>query len=77
MKVQLAQSTHSAIPELNREERKIYFLLLGEGDEKITINIGEKSYNKIKAIMQKGENEQTNEQMNNAIIDAIKKGGKK
>ena len=39
--IKLGKSTQSAIPEMNRPEKTIYYLVIGEGEEAVTMNIGE------------------------------------
>lgn len=52
-KATVAQSTQSAIPELNRTEKKQYFLLIETEIDSLTITIGEKTFNKIKEMLTK------------------------
>lgn len=47
IEVKTAQSTQTAIPELGRAEKKMYYLIIGEGDDKAEINIGQKTYEKV------------------------------
>lgn len=49
--VKTAQSTQSAIPELGRPEKKMYFLIIGEGEKQVNINVGEKTYNAVNKII--------------------------
>lgn len=56
MKVQTAKATQTAIPELEKEEKTLYYLIIGSKPNEIVLNIGEKSYAKIKALEEiKGE----------------------
>lgn len=54
--VTVAKSEQSAIPEMGREAKTIYYMVIGEGDTKVTMNIGAKTYEAIKklAIEEKG-----------------------
>ena len=49
-KVTVAKSTQSAIPELNKPEKNLYYLVIGEGEKSISINVGEKTYEQVKAL---------------------------
>lgn len=51
MQVKTASSTQSAIPELGRPEKKMYFLIIGEGEKQVSINVGEKTYNAVNQII--------------------------
>lgn len=42
-----AKSTQSAIPELNQPEKTLYYLVIGEGDKKISLNVGQKTYDSV------------------------------
>ena len=39
--------TLGALPELGREEKTMYWLIIGEGKEKYALNVGKKSYEKV------------------------------
>lgn len=47
LEVAVAKSTQSAIPELGKKENNLYYLVLGEGENKVIINVGEKTYNSV------------------------------
>lgn len=51
--ITVAKSVQSAMPEIGREEKTQYFMVIASGDEKITINVGEKTYNSIKKMEEK------------------------
>lgn len=51
--VDVARSTQSAIPELGQAEKTLYYLVIGEGDKKIVINVGEKTYSKVAKLIGK------------------------
>ena len=47
------------MPELGREEKTLYWLIIGEGEEKYALNVGEKSYEEVnKLIAKEAEKEQ-------------------
>lgn len=48
--VQVAKATQSAVPELNMAEKTLYYLIIGSGDAKVQINVGEKTYNAVKKL---------------------------
>lgn len=54
--VTVAKSTQSAIPEMGKPEKTVYYMVIGEGDTKVSINIGVKTYEAVKklAIEEKG-----------------------
>lgn len=45
--VNVAKSTQTAIPELGRKETTIYYLVIGEGENKTIINVGQKTHDKV------------------------------
>lgn len=45
--VKVAKATQSAVPELGTPEKTLYYLIIGEGDSKTIINIGQKTYDSI------------------------------
>lgn len=48
IEVKTAVSTQTAIPELGKTEKKMYYLVIGEDKETQTvINVGEKTYEKV------------------------------
>lgn len=49
--VSVGKSTQSAIKELGKAEKTLYFLVIGEGDSKITMNVGEKTYNSVQKLL--------------------------
>ena len=51
MKISTTKQTQSALPELGREEKTIYWLIIGEGEEKYAMNIGKKSYNEVNKLI--------------------------
>lgn len=44
IEVNTVKTSQLAIPELNRGEKQLYYLTIGEGDDKIVINVGEKTH---------------------------------
>jgi len=53
--IAVAQSTQTAIPELKKEATTLNYLIIGEGDDKIVINIGTKTYEKVNSLINKPE----------------------
>lgn len=45
--VQVAKSTQTAIPELGKKETTLYYLVIGEGENKTIINVGQKTHDKV------------------------------
>ena len=41
------------MPELSREEKTMYWLIIGEGEDKYALNIGKKSYEEINKLIAK------------------------
>lgn len=52
MKVTTAKSEQSAIPEIGREAKTLYYIIMEEGEDKIIINVGEKTYNGVKNLVE-------------------------
>lgn len=50
LEIKAATSTQTAIPELGKAEKKLYYLIIGEGEKQVVINVGEKTYNSIQNI---------------------------
>ena len=48
--VKVTTSTQTAIPELKRPEKTIYFLIIGEADKQVVITIGKGNYDAIKSL---------------------------
>lgn len=47
LEINTAKTTQSAIPELKREEKTLYFLIIGSDENKTVLNVGEKTYKTI------------------------------
>lgn len=45
--IKTVKQNQLAIPELGKEAKTLYYLIIGEGENKIIINIGEKTHNSI------------------------------
>lgn len=73
MKVQTTTIDQTANEILGTEAKTLYYLILGEGDNKITINVGKKTHETVKALIAKGETPETQKQMNDTIIKELKK----
>lgn len=50
LEVKAATSTQTAIPELGKAEKKLYYLIIGEGAQQVVINVGEKTYTAVQDI---------------------------
>ena len=51
--VKVTTNVQTAIPELGRAEKIMYYLIIGEGEKKVVINIGKSKYDEIKALTEK------------------------
>lgn len=49
-----AKSKQEAIPEIGKKEATLYYLIIGEKEDKIVINVGEKTYNGVQKLITKG-----------------------
>ena len=47
MKISTTKQTQGALPELGREEKTMYWLIIGENEEKYAMNVGKKSYEEV------------------------------
>lgn len=47
LSVKVARSVQSAIPELGTPEKTLYYLVIGHGEEKQIINVGQKTHDKV------------------------------
>lgn len=56
LEIKTAKSTQSAVPELKREEKTLYFLIIGNEDAIVTLNVGEKTYNSITKLIENESN---------------------
>ena len=62
MKVSTTKQTQGALPELGREEKTMYWLIIGEGEDKYALNVGKKSYEEVnKLIAREAEKEEEKE----------------
>lgn len=50
LEIKVAKTTQTAIPEMGRPEKHLYFLIIGEGENQITINVGPKTYESIQKL---------------------------
>lgn len=57
LEIKTAKSVQPAIPELKREAKTLYFLVIGNEDGIVTLNVGEKTFTSINKLI---DNEQTN-----------------
>lgn len=51
--VDVAKATQTAIPELDMAEKNLYYLIIGEGEKKVQINVGEKTYTSVAKLIGK------------------------
>ena len=47
LEVKTTQSNQEAIPEIGKVAKSLYYLIIGEGEDKVIINVGEKTYNSV------------------------------
>lgn len=64
LEVTVAKSTQTAIPELGKKETTLYYLVIGEGDDKVVINVGEKTFTKVQDIAMKETSRLVDQQEN-------------
>lgn len=57
MKITVAKAQQTAIPELEKAEKTLYYLIVKSEttDQKIILNVGEKSYNGVLELIQTEE----------------------
>lgn len=65
IEVRVAKSTQTAVPELNREEKTLYFLIIGNEDSVATLNVGLKTYESVSAMLRQELEKNKNEKNNN------------
>lgn len=51
--VNTAKSTQPPIPEIGAKEKTLWYLIIGEGETKVIINVGEKTYEKVNTLIKK------------------------
>ena len=44
MKITTTKQKQGALPELGREEKTMYWLIIGEGEDKYALNVGKKNW---------------------------------
>lgn len=54
MKVQVTQTVVGANEMLKQKEKTLNYLIIGEGEEAVIINVGEKTYESVKKLVDKG-----------------------
>ena len=73
MKVSTTKQTQGALPELGREEKTMHWLIIGEGEDKYTLNVGKKSYEEVnKLIAKEAEKENPNLNLQKILVDLQK-----
>lgn len=48
--IKTVKSEQSAIPELSKEAKTLYYVIIGEGEKQVVIGIGEKNYKAIQEL---------------------------
>lgn len=51
MIVKTAESKQAAIPELGRDAKSLYYVIIGEGDERVIMNVGEKTFKGVNELL--------------------------
>ena len=51
VEVNVAKATKTAIPELGKNEKTLHYLIIGTGEKKTVINVGEKTYNSVEKML--------------------------
>lgn len=74
LQVKLGMAVQSAVPETGKPEVKTYYLVLGENEKKVVVNIGEKTFDKIKKLQ---DETATEEQARNTTTETNKPGKNK
>lgn len=46
--VKTAESKQSAVEELGKKEKSLYYVIIGDDEDKVVINVGEKTYTGVK-----------------------------
>lgn len=55
LEVTAAKSVQTAVPLLDKEEKTIYYVVVGEGPDRIVINVGKKTYDGITKLLNEQE----------------------
>ena len=53
MKISTTKQTQGAMPKLDRAEKTVYWLIIGEGEDKYALNVGKKSYEEVNKLIGK------------------------
>ena len=64
MKISTTKQTQGALPELGREEKTMYWLIIGEGQEKYAMNVGKKSYEEVNKLIAMEAERDTEKEIN-------------
>ena len=48
--VKVTTNVQTAIPELDKGEKIMYYLIIGEGEKKVVINVGKTTYDNVKSL---------------------------
>ena len=59
MKISTVKQTQGALPELGRQEKTMYWLIIGEGEDKYALNVGKKSYEEVNKLIEKEAEKET------------------
>lgn len=63
MKVTTAKAEQTAIPELGKDAKTLYYLIVGEGEKKVIVNVGEKTYKGVQNLIEEEPMHATREQL--------------
>ena len=59
MKISTTKQTQGAMPELGREEKTMYWLIIGESEDKYILNVGKKSFEEINKLISREAEKET------------------
>lgn len=51
--VNVAKATQTAVPEIGMAEKVLYYLIIGEGEKKVQVNVGQKTYENVAKVIGK------------------------
>ena len=50
-----AKATQTSVPEMGQEAKDLYYLIIGEVPNHLTINVGKKTYEKVAEMVKKAQ----------------------